>query len=341
MPQNPDYTLPDWQRAHSGPRFSGTIKQSASDFQVTEILGFQPLGSGEHDFLWIEKEGANTSWVAQLLARHAGVREVDVGYSGLKDRHAITRQWFSVRRPDGSGTNWQAFAEAGVDIVEVARHDKKLRRGAHKANRFRIAVRGIEAGKSELDERLHAVSKLGVPNYFGEQRFGRHGNNMSLAAQLFAGKRMRRNKQSMAISTARSFLFNQVLQARVQTDRWDTAIAGEAFNLEGSNSIFVEDEISEELVARLTRLDIHPTGALWGKGELVCRGNAAQLEKEIVASFASWCSALEKQGVKQARRATRLVVHEMQAELSEQTLWLEFLLGKGSYATSVLREIVA
>jgi tRNA pseudouridine13 synthase len=340
MPQNPDYTLPDWQRAHPGPRFSGTIKQSASDFQVTEILGFDPLGNGEHDFLWIEKEGANTAWVAQLLARHAGVRDVDVGYSGLKDRHAITRQWFSVRRPDRNGTNWSEFAEPGVKIVEVARHDKKLRRGTHKANRFRIAVREITARKSDLDQRLQAIAKSGVPNYFGEQRFGRQGNNMSLAADLFAGKRMRRNKQSMAISTARSFLFNHIVQARVLTDCWDTAIEGEAFNLEGSNSVFVEDEINDELVARLARLDIHPTSALWGRGELVCKGKAAILENEIVAPFAALCTALEKQGAKQARRATRLVIHEMQADFSEQTLWLEFLLGKGSYATSVLREIV-
>jgi tRNA pseudouridine13 synthase len=337
--QNADFSLPDWQRAYGGPIFQGLIKQSTSDFNVTEILGYALSGAGEHDFLWIEKEGVNTAWVSAKLAGHAGVREVDVGYSGMKDRQAITRQWFSIRRPTGAGSAWENFSEPGVTILEQTRHEKKLRRGAHNGNHFRIAIREMHAAADAVIERLESIRQGGVPNYFGEQRFGRGGNNLALASALFTGRRLKRNKRSIALSAARAYIFNHILQSRIRDASWNTAVPGEALNLEGTGSVFVEDEINEELQARLLSLDIHPTGVLWGSGELISRDAAAKIDATIAAQFELFGHGLQQQKVKQARRALRLAVHDLKWELEDDTLWLDFWLTSGGFATSVLREI--
>jgi len=335
-----DLSLPDWQRAYGDPVFQGLIKQSASDFNVTEMLGYPLSGDGEHDFLWIEKEGVNTAWVAEKLAALAGVRDVDVGYSGRKDRLAITRQWFSVRRPTGAGTDWESFAEPGVTIIEQTRHEKKLRRGAHSGNQFRIAIRGSNAEVNVINKRLESIRRGGVPNYFGEQRFGRGGNNLALANGLFSGRRLNRNKRSIALSAARAFIFNHVLQSRVRDDNWDKAVPGEALNLDGTGSVFVEERIDEDLQSRLLNLDIHPTGVLWGSGELICRDEAAKIDTTIAAQFEALSHGLQQQKVKQARRSLRIAVHDLKWELEEDTLWLDFWLTSGGFATSVLREVV-
>ena len=193
MPANPG-VLPDWNRAHGAPIFAATIRARPSDFQVVEILGFEPDGSGDHDFLWLEKAAANTDWVARQLARHAGVRTADVGYAGMKDRHAVTRQWFSL--PRGRGTDWTSFDVDGVKILDVRRHHRKLRRGTHKGNAFRIALRSrdIAGVAGEIDERLSTIGARGVPNYFGPQRFGRQGANLDLARRLFGGSRLKRGR---------------------------------------------------------------------------------------------------------------------------------------------------
>lgn len=339
VPATTDRALPDWQRAYGDPVFQGLIKQTSSDFNVTEILGYALSGAGEHDFLWIEKDGVNTAWVAGKLAVRAGIRDVDVGYSGRKDRQAITRQWFSVRRPTGAGTDWECFEEPGVAIIEQTRHEKKLRRGAHKGNHFRIAIRAVSADTGVIDERLALIGVGGVPNYFGEQRFGRGGNNIALAQDLFAGRRLKRNKRSIALSAARAFIFNHILQARIREASWDKAVPGEALNLDGSGSVFVADQIDADLQARLMSLDIHPTGALWGCGELVCRDAAARIDTAMAAQFETLNHGLQQHKVRQARRALRLAVRDLKWEIEDDTLWLDFWLTSGGFATSVLREI--
>ena len=160
-------------------------------------------------------------------------RRGDVGYSGLKDRHAVTRQWFSVRRPTGAGTDWESFAVDDVVVLDVRRHNKKLRRGVHRVNRFRIVVRETDVTADGLDERLAMISARGVPNYYGPQRFGRDGRNIELAESLFGGRRLRRQQRSMAISAARSFLFNEVLGERVRSGTWGDWQTGDQLNLNG------------------------------------------------------------------------------------------------------------
>jgi tRNA pseudouridine13 synthase len=330
--------IPDWTRTHGTPEIQGHIRQSASDFEVTEVLDYELSGAGEHDYLWLEKQGANTAWIAGKLAGHAGIRESDVGFAGLKDRNALTRQWFSVRRPSSAGTNWDSFDLPGVRILGQARHGRKLRRGAHSGNKFRIAIRGVDAPAATVNERLDLIRLAGVPNYFGEQRFGRDGNNLGLATDLFAGRRLRRNKRSIALSAARSYLFNHILQNRVREGSWNRLIPGECACLDGSNSIFVVGEVDQELQKRCVEMDIHPGGALWGRGESACSGDILSLEQSAVAPFEEFRKGLEAQ-MDQSRRALRLAVRDLQWELDAQTLWLDFRLTRGGFATAVLREI--
>lgn len=332
--------LPDWQRAHGDPVFQGFIKQTPSDFQVTELLGFSPSGDGEHDFLWVEKAGANTVWVARALAEHAKVADRDVGYAGLKDRHAVTRQWFSVRRPSGEGTDWRNYQQTGVRILEISRNQRKLKRGANRANRFRIVVSGTQVDCDAVTERLQVIRDKGVPNYFGEQRFGRDGGNLQLVTELFSGKRLKRDKRSIALSSARSFLFNEILQARVIDNNWAKALPGELLNLDGTGSVFVPEALDEEIELRLQSLDVHPTGALWGRGDPAGAGKAIEYDRAAAAKSPELATGLEKFGLSQARRALRLPVREMTWEFADDQLTLEFDLSSGSFATVVLREIL-
>ncbi len=336
----PNSLLPEWHRAFGAPVLNGHIKQKPEDFQVVEQLGFTLSGDGEHDFLWVEKMGANTTWVARALAKHADVAIRDVGFSGLKDRQAVTQQWFSVRRPGGGGTDWSGFAANGVRIISATRHLRKLKRGAHSSNKFRIAVRSDQVAGPDVERRLKDITERGVPNYFGEQRFGRNGNNMALATSLFAGKRLQREQRSIVLSAARSFLFNEILSARVANESWDQAIPGDVLNLDGSGSVFVPECIDESIQERIALLDVHPTGALWGSGDLSTNGDPAVLEQTIADAHPKFTAGLLKAGLKMARRPLRLAAIDLRWEIDDPLLWLEFSLGRGSYATSVLREVL-
>ena len=333
--------LPDWARAHGGPLLDAQIRRTPDDFLVTEIIDFELTGDGEHDFLWIEKTDANTAWVSRQLARHAGVPPVDVGYAGLKDRRAITQQWFSVRRPTGAGTDWAAFDADGVQILKIERHNRKLRRGAHRANAFRIALRSvaIDEQRESIRERIQLIAASGVPNYFGEQRFGRDGGNLELVQKVFAGRRVKRDKRSIAISAARSFLFNQILHARVRKKSWNRLETGDLANLDGSASVFSVDELTPELAQRCSEGDLHPTGSLWGDGAPCTTADVAAAECDAVAGYESFTAGLSKARVEAASRPLRLPVADFTVEFDAGVAWLVFRLQKGSYATTVLREL--
>jgi tRNA pseudouridine13 synthase len=333
--------LPDWQRAFGGAVATARLKLSCADFEVTETLGFVPGGDGEHDYLWVEKEQQNTPWVAGLLARHAGLSPADVGYSGLKDRQAVTRQWFSVRRPGGEKPDWSHFRADGVRILEVARHGKKLKRGAHRANRFRIVLRDLDGDPSSVIARLTTIREQGMPNYFGGQRFGHDARNLALANKLFSGRRLPRNQRSMALSAARSYLFNLVLERRVVAGTWNTLVPGDSANLDGSGSIFRVGDVDEELLQRVARLDLHATGPLWGSGEPGVAGSVSALEASVIGDHPGIAERLKSLRVGHARRALRARVSELRwQQPDERTLSLEFTLGRGVFATSLLRELV-
>lgn len=338
MPTEP--TACNWRRAYGSPLSSGSIKHCIQDFRVDESLGFAPDGQGEHDLLQVEKTDTNTIDVAAGLARYAGIAARDVGYCGLKDRRAVTRQWFSVRRPDGSGTEWENCQIKGARIIAHARHSRKLRRGAHKGNRFDITVRQLDKAHQPFDTRLKKIAEQGVPNYFGTQRFGRQNRNLDLARAAFAGKKMRKQQLGFAISAARAYVFNGILDARVARDNWRSAMQGEVINLDGSNSVFVADTLSAELDERIETLDVHPTIPLWGRGRLQSIADAAKFERTMADCYREWCDGLESIRANAGRRATRLAVRELNWRCQNQELHLTFWLRTGGYATSVLREII-
>src|SRR5690606_4866811 len=201
--------------AHGGPPLRGRMRVIADDFEVDEVLGFEPDGQGEHSYLRIEKRDANTEWVAQQLAAFAGVAPMAVSYSGLKDRHALTRQTLSVQLPGRPEPDWDALRVEGVKVLSAVRHSRKLKRGTHKSNLFRIRLRELQGSRDEAEARIGQLGRLGVPNYFGEQRFGRNNENLHAARALFGGRRMSRSQRGFALSAARSWLFNAVLGRRV------------------------------------------------------------------------------------------------------------------------------
>ena len=319
--------LPDWARAHGAPLFRARIRATPDDFRVSEELGWEFSGDGEHDYLWIQKTSANTEWVARQLARFADVPARDVGYSGLKDRHAVTRQWFSV--PRWHAPDWPRLDVEGVELLDVRRHNRKLRRGAHKANAFRIVLRGERLAEhgERLEERLTRIGQQGVPNYFGEQRFGRDGGNIELADVWAGGKRLPRHKRSLAISTIRALLFNEQLDARVRADSWNVLLPGDKANLAGTGSVFDVDEVDDVLQERLDAMDIHPAGLLAGEG--------SGLGPE------SWQAALDKARVEAGSRSLRLIAGNLEWSVAPDAVTVSFKLGRGAFATAVLREICA
>lgn len=326
--------------AHGGPLIRGILRHEPLDFRVEEILGFEPSGQGEHAFVLIEKTEANTDWVARQLAEFAGVAPIAVGYAGLKDRHAVTRQAFTVQLPGRADPNWRGLSIAGVRVICASRHDRKLKRGAHRANRFHIRLRNPDGDRDAVAVRLSILRECGAPNYFGEQRFGRGGNNLGLAAQLFAGKRMPRAQRGFALSAARSEIFNRILQRRVEDGSWNRALDGDVWMLAGTHAIFGPEQCSDDLVRRGAALDIHATGPLWGRGELRSTGQVARLERELAAQHESFAAGLERAGLEQERRALRLVAMDLEHEWEpDGSLLLQLQLGVGAFATTLLREL--
>jgi len=325
--------------AHGGPPIAAQLRREPADFRVDEILGFEPSGSGEHAFLDIEKTGANTEWVARQLARELGLPPVAIGFSGLKDRHAITRQAFTVHLGTKPEPDWSALAIPGVRILGAMRHARKLKRGAHRGNRFVIVLRDVRGDRERVDAVLAAIRAQGVPNYFGEQRFGRDDGNLTLARQLFSGTRLPREKHGIALSAARSELFNAVLARRVAENSWNRTVDGDVFMLAGTHSVFGPEPLTDELARRIKAFDIHPTGPMWGRGELRSSDAVRAIEQAAIEAQRDLAQGLEKAGLEQQRRSLRLVARDLDANWSGDDLVLSFSLESGAFATVVVREL--
>ena len=327
--------------AHGGAPVSGVLRDSPGDFFVEEKLGFEPDGEGEHVYLWIEKTGLNTQSVADQLARIAGVKPGQISYSGMKDRHAVTRQWFSVHLPGRRSIDWTVLNNDQISVLRTICHRKKLRRGTHKSNFFRIRLKQLRGSIDILETRLNTVNQRGVPNYFGEQRFGRNGANLQQALQWFSGKMYpTRRQRGFYLSAARSFLFNLVLAEHVKAQSWDRCEMGQLCVLNGTNSIFVA--VDENLDARLTSADIHPTGPLYGSDtRSVNSDNAAACERQVLANYSVVVEGLKQAGLKHERRALRMVPTDFSWHINSDTIELSFSLQSGCFATSLVRELVS
>jgi len=329
--------------ANGEPSLSGVIRSQASDFKVDEKFAFAVTGEGEHALLHIKKQDTNTDWLSRQIAELAGVRKVDVSYAGLKDRNAVTTQWFSVWLPGKPDPDWSLLNSENVEVLASCRHNRKLRRGSLRGNQFTLIVRDVHGDASDLDQRMNIIKNDGVPNYFGEQRFGIDGQNLEKAKVMFGGKRVKdRFKRSIYLSAARSAMFNNILSQRVEMEKWANGIAGDVMLLDNSHSYFLAEEIDEDIIRRLKEHDIHPSGPLWGRGELLPKGAVAELENKLAENFEVFDLGLKNARLDQERRSLRLTVNNLRwnFDADNKLLELSFFLPAGGYATAVLREII-
>jgi tRNA pseudouridine13 synthase len=337
--------MPAWQRCldpRFGPPKTGQYRAEPEDFWVDEQLDFTPEAHGEHLWLRVEKRNQSTLEVVKLLSRLCDVTPRDIGYSGMKDRLAVTRQWLSVHLPgrDAPPALEQSLHAQGITIVEQARHPRKLKRGVHRTNRFVLRLSGDAIASGDFVNRWEALCQLGVPNYFGPQRFGHEGHNLQRAAAILnRGWRKRDDRQGMMLSTARSFLFNQLLSHRIADGTWSQPLAGDTLMLDGTQSVFSIEASDATLQARAAELDVHPTGVLWGVSERG-QGDVASYEASLKQQYPDLCSGLERSGVKQSRRALRMRLLEPQLEWEAGAVRLAFALPRGSFATAVLGELI-
>lgn len=343
-----EYALDAWHYLLGKPHSRGVIRSLPQDFQVEEELGFIPIGEGEHLWIKFSKRQMNTQDVVKAISDATGVARKNIGYSGKKDRNAVTSQWVSLPVGNRYGEIVDRLGDLfykreSLALRHMALHTNKLKRGTHRSNRFKIRVREFEGSAKDLETKIRFLRRQGGPNYFGPQRFGRGGRNVLLATRLFDGtiSKVDRNARSMALSAARAWIFNKVLSDRLETWKWNAPTSGDAMQLDGSNAFFVHDGSDPAVVDRISRHDLHITGPMWGKGDLPSKARAAEFELGSIKHIRLLPQGLERAGLRQQRRALRLIPRDLKWRLgTDRDLYLEFVLRRGSYATALLRELV-
>lgn len=339
-----------WNYYYSKPVSTGIFKFQADDFQVEEDLGYLPCGEGEHQFIFVEKTNNNTAYVAEQIARFTQLPLRQVTYAGRKDKYAVTRQWFGIHAPGQPDFDFSQFELEGVKILRHTRHNKKLRTGQLKGNAFTISLRQVVHPEA-IEERLNEIAQHGVPNYYGEQRFGvmrvndsgevQRGGNLLMAERMINGETIRhRNKRSMALSALRSWLFNEMISARIESGDFDNVKPGDAMVLSGSNSFFIEDGKRDNSQQRYQEKDICPSAPLWGEGELATEHDAKQMEEAVASAHPEVIDFLSQCGFAQERRAIKIWPSQLEWQSKGDTLTLSFSLPSGCFATSVLRECI-
>ncbi len=336
-----DFDPTDLPYLHGGPLGRVGFKVAPEDFVVEEVLGFEPSGVGEHCLLWVEKRDLDSNVVVTRLAEALGIRRRLVSHCGLKDRQAVTRQWFSVHLPGRESPEAGALESEGLRVLRVTRNTRKLRRGTHEGNRFTIRLRKPEFGEAAGRERWESIVRRGVPNVFGSQRFGYGGRNVEKALGMFRGTYVTRDRllRGLLLSAARSCLFNAVVVERMARGDWDAPLEGEVFGFAGNRSLILPEKRRGDEEGRLGRGEVEITAPLWGAGELLSVGAVAALEREVAGRFAELAKGLEEAGLKQERRVMRMRPMKGTMTAEDGDLVLEFELPKGAYATGVVREL--
>lgn len=260
-----------------------TIRNSPEDFVVVEEPLYAPSGDGKHTFLLVEKRGRTTEQVARELARVAEVTSRDVGYAGRKDRHAVTRQWFSV--PGLAPEQGKAFSLTGAEVLESVRHEHKLKTGHLRGNRFEIVVRAdsvvdLERAQAKAEE----LVRRGMPNRYGDQRFGRDGDNADKARRLLAGELRSpdRREARFLVSALQSEIFNAVLKERAE--KHDEVMLGDLARVEESGGLFWVDDLAREQ-PRATAFEISATGPIFGTKVRAPVAEAAELETRVFETY--------------------------------------------------------
>lgn len=323
------------------------FKSKPEDFEVEELLLVPFTGTGEHLWMYIEKINTNTDWLAAQLARHFKIPRRCVSYSGLKDRNAVTRQWFSLHMP-GNMQAQESVKTLELDDVKVLEHhwhQKKCHLGTHQSNRFKIWLRKNTIDRDKLTQRVNLIKIQGVPNYYGSQRFGIDGQNVTNAQDILASRnRAHRKKAELCVSALRSFLFNMVLKERVEQNTWDKILPGEALQLDGQKGFFLFEqakESPEKIMAKYLQGECHSTGPLWGEDSIVVKNEVAALENAVFKSYPELIQLLYNRKLNQARRALRLYPRDMEVEFCENNdCCVTFSLTSGCFATTVMTELI-
>ncbi len=338
--------------AHGGPLLCGVLRETHSDFVVNEVLGFELEGRGEHCCVHARADGQNTAWVARALARWAGIPPGHVSFSGQKDRHAITTQWFSLHLPGKPDPSPELFQEEGVQILGMTRHSRKLKRGSHHGNYFIIRLRQLsttdEARLSDPDVRarlenlLSRIAREGVPNYVGAQRFGRGESNLQAARLAVREQRLPRDpdRRAWILSALRSELFNLWLSRRVAAGTWRVPSTGDLLQVSGRRGFFVPEVLDDPLLQRLESGELVLASLLPGEGPLMVAGQALIDLQELWQDHGESLALLRKQRVAVEPRAACVIPQDFRYEWENDVLQLEFGLPRGTFATSVVREIM-
>ena len=316
------------------PRIAGP-----EDFRVDEVLPYAPTGEGAHTFVRVEKRLRTTEDVARALARAEGVAARDVGYAGRKDRVAVATQWFSV--PDLAPDRALGLSLPGVRVLEAVRHPHKLRTGHVRENRFRIVLRDVDRKAAEqVEVRLERAARIGLPNRFGSQRFGRDGQNVERGRALLAGKGGGgdRRRARFLISALQAAVFNDVLAAR--SPDWSRVESGDVAVVHASGGLFRVDDVEAE-TPRALAFEISPTGPIFGTRVIEPGDDAARRERAILTSYGIDLDSLRVPGIRLrgARRSLRVRPSAVSTRGFETGIELRFSLPPGCYATVLLEEL--
>lgn len=333
------------------PGIGGVLRRTDEDFAVDEEPAYPPSGSGDHVFVRIEKRGLTTPEAVRALAGALGVAGKDVGVAGLKDRHAVTTQWLSLP-PPVTPEAARALALDGVRVLEAARHPHKLRTGHVRANRFRIRIRGLPAGRAPaLAAQARAIldrlaAPPGAPNWYGEQRFGRDGDNAARGRELLTGARRPgrdRRLDRLMVSALQSELFNAWLTARLADGLYRSAIAGDVLHKRGGGLFDCADPAAD--APRLAAGEVVATGPMFGDrmrrpadGTPAAAREAAILDAAGLAPGAFARVRALAEGTR--RDAAIPLAGAAVAAVDDETLEVAFTLPGGAYATAVMREIM-
>lgn len=323
------------------PTTHGLYKQQFEDFIVIEELGFELTGEGEHVLVYLEKKDCNTVFVAEQLAKYVGISAKNVSYAGLKDRQAVTQQWFSLHMPGKETPDFSKFDLAGCRILQITRHNKKLKIGALKGNRFKIILRNLT---DNIEPKLNTIKQYGVPNYFGEQRFGRDQNNITQAIKWATGEISvkDRKKRGFYLSAARSAIFNDIVSQRIKQNIQQTVLDGDILQLSKSNSWFLSktDELSL-LQQRLQNGEINITAPMVGDLPLGTTSVALEFETNCLKHWSCFAELFKKERMETIRRSILLRPEQLEWQwIGENDIEINFYLPSGCYATSVLRELI-
>jgi tRNA pseudouridine13 synthase len=324
------------------PGVGGRIKAEPDDFEVEEVPAYEPSGSGDHLYLWVEKRGVGPEYFARQVAHRLGVPVGDVGTAGLKDRHAVTRQWVSV--PKQAEPNLPHLDGDGVRLLSVSRHTNKLRPGHLRGNRFRVLVRDADQQPDRVVAVLDRVRRLGLPNYYGPQRFGRHGDTAAVGLRLLAGERVGRLppfRLKLHLSAVQSLLFNDCLGRRLTDGLVRTVFAGDVMMKWPAGGLFVAEDVGTEQ-GRFDRRETVTGGPMFGTKMFASAGPAAEREAAVLAAHGLTPGSFGGFGKLLAgtRRHNLVYLDDLAADWEADGLRLRFTLPAGSYATVLLREVM-